>query len=144
MRVLPEISLWACSPRPVGAHRSLLQEQTSRCSKLYSPTSGRESVITCRPLTFGSTPFPKKGMQGAVRLGVAVTQCPSPSLLSFPSVTGKRRTEAQAPSQRVSLTDSECSGDVGDSKSSGWWQQGIEREKNKMKLSTKGGTNGTF
>lgn len=66
-----------------------------------------------------------------------MTESPSPSLLSFPSVTGKRRMEAQAPSQRVSLTDSECSGDVGDPKSSGWWQQGIEREKNKMKLSTK-------
>lgn len=47
--------------------------------------------------------------------------------------------EEQAPSQRVILTDSEYSGDVGDPKSSGWWQNVLRGKKIKMKLSTKEG-----
>lgn len=47
--------------------------------------------------------------------------------------------EEQAPSQRVILTDSEHSGDVGDPKSSGWWQKVLRGKKIKMKLSAKEG-----
>lgn len=54
-------------------------------------------------------------------------------------MTGKKRMEEQAPSQRVILTDSEYSGDVGDPKSSGWWQKVLRGKKIKMKLSTKEG-----
>ena len=77
--------------------------------------------------------FPQKGVCRAVRSCAAVILSPSPNLLCFPLMTSKRRWEARGPGH--SLTDSECSDDV-DPKSSGQWQQGSEKEKNKRKLPT--------
>lgn len=131
-------SVWACSLKPIGVHCSLLQQQTSRLLKavqLYQP----ERLYHLKAVNLWLDPSPHKGRARSCtsRFSSDPVPLPKPLVLSFSDwqeENGRASPEPEGNSYWFRVLR-RC-----------WWPQVqrlvaecIEREKIKMKLSTKEG-----